>query len=212
MDIFFAEVTQILGRLFIFFWMAVAAGIGAYVLLHQYGNANKARTKKLTVIFVSVVGVYFSSVLISHVLLNYYANKRLQTFAQQHISSLIVYYKGKKIEIRDPRAIDGLLSIICSARKVSAHHSHPVEKINLFFPKAGYTYSLGKDSDRVDEFWLEWLSYRGSEPYASIMVVKQFNSRELRDWLREHVQAYGKTANDEKPHELSFAVRDSDDF
>jgi hypothetical protein len=66
---------------------------------------------------------------------------------------------------------------------VSAHHSHPVEKIHLSFPHVGYTYALGRDSERDGEYWLEWVAYPGSGPPRDLGMVRHFRSQELSRWL-----------------------------
>jgi hypothetical protein len=84
--------------------------------------------------------------------------------------------------------ISNLLSLICQGRKVSAHHTHPVDKLELFLPAAGYSYSLGKDSEVEDEFWFDWVSYLGSDPSIStITTVRHFRSPELTAWLKQNL-------------------------
>jgi len=182
-----AELSRLMAGLFVLLWIAIVAGFGVYMLLGRYRRVRKAWERRLAGVLAVIGVIYTASFIMAGVLLDHFAGERLKAFSSQEIDSLIVHHEGKKTELRDPAVIGELLSIICAAREVGAHHSQPVEKITLALPEAGYTYSLGRDSEVIDEFWLEWSSYPGSDPaIVSITVVKQFQSRALGDWLRRH--------------------------
>lgn len=188
MDILLTEVTRVIAYLSIPMWAAAAIGIGIATLLIRFRIVKKAWQKRLPVILVAAIGVYVLVFLVSGALLSRFSNKRLDAFRHQRIHPLLLQFADREIQIQDPKVVDDLLSIICEAQTVSAHQSHPADEIILSFPKAGYTYSLGKDSTGTDEFWLTWLSYPGSDPaIVSITVVKQFRSRALSEFLREHM-------------------------
>jgi hypothetical protein len=188
MDIRMAEIMLMARGPFILFW---AAGIAAIVLYLALTRRHRERdwAESLPAILFAAIGAYVISCLIGAKLLDHYANKHLKEFSHQRITSLIIDAKEKEITIKDPGVINTLLKIMASARPAGTwHHSYPVEEISLFFPQSGYQYSLGKDSDVNDEYWLEWLRYRGSDPaVVSITVVKKFRSRALKRWLRNHV-------------------------
>jgi hypothetical protein len=189
LDILLAQVTGFVGRLFMPIWITAVAGIVGYLLLKQQGGVNKGWEKKLLVIIAAAVIAYVPLFFISGMLLDHFANNRIEEFARRKFNSLVIHFAGKRIEIRDPRAIHDLLSLMCTARAPwSWHHSHAVRKVTISIPEIGYTYAVGRDSDVVDEYWIQWLSYPGSDPaVVSITVVKRIRSRAMGDLLREHV-------------------------
>ena len=185
MDILLDKAFVFIGLRFLLFWFGLVVLWVVCVLLSAHGK--QTIVKKLIKIVVVTGGVFVASWLTLFWLDGYFTDKRLKTFAHGQIQSLDITFEGRKMEVRDPTVIREFWSIICSARKVWAHHSGPVDKITLFLPEIGYTYSLGKDSQVTDEFWLTWMSYPGSNPDRGYIAnVKHFRSPELTTWLRRN--------------------------
>jgi len=188
MDIILTRAIHFLTGLFTPFWLILAAAILILALFVQRNVVNPVKQKFLHRAVFAFSIPFILVCICSGLLQNYFVNKQLRSFAKNAVDSLIISTGEKRIEITDPTTIGNLLSLICRGREVSAHHTHPVDKIKLSIPKAGYTYSLGKDSEIKDEFWLEWLSYPGSDPsISSITIVRQFFSSELSGWLDQYV-------------------------
>ena len=169
-------------------WVIGVATILVCALLAQRGALNAARQKAVGRILAGIVLPFILACISCSLLRNHFANRRLRSFAAGQVDSLIIRSGSKHVELREPAAIGDLFSLVCRGRKVCAHHSHPVDKIELFLPGTGYTYSLGRDSKVKDEFWLDWVSYPGSDPgIDTISTVRHFRSSELSGWLKEHV-------------------------
>ena len=197
MDIVMVEVMGYVGWLLPLVWIAfVGCWVAALWLTRQRRQISADRVMKIVSV---LVVTYLASVFVSWWILDHYTHKRLETFAHGRIHSLNITFEGRKTEIRDPTLIGEFWSIICSSRKVWGHHSGPVEVITLFLPELGFKYSLGKDSKVADEFWLMWVSYRGSISNSSYMTVaKHFRSPVLSDWLRRNVLVSLERKNGEK--------------
>ena len=107
---------------------------------------------------------------------------RFNTLVKRPPDALVISSQGNSVTLSDPVAVTELLRMIDRGESVSAHHSHPVNEIHLSFPRVGYTYALGRDSQRDGEFWLKWVAYPGSGAPRDLAPVRQFRSEELRRW------------------------------
>jgi len=188
MDITLTKVIQFMTGLFMPLWIIGVVVIFIYTFLAQREVFKGSKHKIFSRILVGVAMVFVLAFICCGVLQDYFANKTLNSFAAGHLDSLVIQSKSKHIEISDPAFIRELFSIIKRGQKVSAHHSQSVDRIKLILPRAGYTYSLGKDSEVKDEFWFDWVSYSGSDPNVSLIrTVRQFRSSELSAWLKQNV-------------------------
>ena len=189
MDITLTKVIHFMTGLFMPFWVIGVVLIFLYAFLAQREGFKGSKHKIFSRILVGVVVVFVLAFICCGVLQDYLANKILKSFAAGHLDSLVIQNRSKHTEISDPVVIRKLFSFISHGYKVSAHHSQPVDQIKLILPSVGYTYSLGKDSDIKDEFWLDWVGYPGSDPSVSLITtVRQFRSPELSAWLKQNIE------------------------
>jgi hypothetical protein len=108
---------------------------------------------------------------------------RFESLVERPPDAVVIGSGGGAVTLSDPAAVTELLRTIDRGQRVSAHHSHPVHEIHLSFTHIGYTYALGRDSQRDGEFWLEWVAYPGSGPPRDLGLVRRFRSEELGHWL-----------------------------
>ncbi len=187
MDIAFAKAFHFLAGLFMPLFITAVATFFVCAFLIQRGVLNRPRQKALARIVAGIAVPFVLACICCAFLQTHFAKSRLRSLATQGADSILIRHGSKQVEIKDPAVITNLFSIICRGHGVSGHHSHPVDKMEVFVPRIGYTYSLGKDSDVRDEFWLDWVAYPGSDPDIDIGNIRQFRSSELTNWLKDHV-------------------------
>jgi hypothetical protein len=68
-------------------------------------------------------------------------------------------------QLHDFERISEVLSLAQSARRVRAHHSHPIEPADLILESKGlsYHYRIGRDSELSEEWWVQRVGRDGSE-------------------------------------------------
>lgn len=89
----------------------------------------------------------------------------------------------QKVVVTDPDEIKAFLEILCEAKNVHPHHSHPVGMVVVTIPGLPETYFLGQDSANEHEHWFKM--QQPEHPGAdSARRVVQFQSAEMTAWLQ----------------------------
>lgn len=192
MDIWVAKAFHAAAIAFPVVWLV--AGIGGITLGLQLDRRPRKRQglKRIGKILAVPVVVSYLLLLGCLGLTQDFATKhRFASFVAHPPAVLVISSERGAMTISSTETVAELLQIIERGNSVSAHHSHTVDELHLTFRDAGYTYTLGKDSDHPGEFWLTWSGYPGSGPPRHIANVRQFHSDELKTWLDTHVAAGG---------------------
>ncbi|MCA9251208.1 MAG: hypothetical protein KDA54_08740 [Phycisphaerales bacterium] len=114
-------------------------------------------------------------------------NKRKDLFTEickQPVDRILVSFGSENVEFSDNVARE-FRSLLQSGRNVLAHHSNPIDEIQIHFEGArNISYSLGKDCDVPNEYWLKDITSPGCESVGC--KVRQFQSTELTKFLEIH--------------------------
>jgi len=80
----------------------------------------------------------------------------LKAMVADQVDQITLSRAGAHRELTDRQEITQLIALLQTLKGVAAHHSHPVEKIDLVFNSGGrqYHYRIGRDSERPWEFWI----------------------------------------------------------
>jgi len=140
-------------------------------------------TRAERILFVPIVVMFLLCIVIT-MIAGYVRNRQLwaELMARQSASTLVFRGNAHKVTVSDPDEIAAFFRLLKEARRVSAHHSYPVNKIELTVGKDGYRYSIGPDSDRADEFWIDDLSCGDSYGGRTIAQVQSYG---LAEYLRK---------------------------
>ncbi|HEY9724538.1 MAG TPA: hypothetical protein V6D47_21230 [Oscillatoriaceae cyanobacterium] len=82
--------------------------------------------------------------------------------------------------LQDAAEQQTFVALLDSGSEVAAHHSSPVDKLEFSFAGDVRVFSLGKDSQNPDEYWLEMNHAPG---FADQVLVRHFTSPALTAWL-----------------------------
>ena len=182
MDIWTYKIFCGVGMAFLPVWLlAVVGGITLTARLARRPDQRLQTKRILNGLLIVVVGYFllFGSVALIHKLA---VARRFASLLKRPPDALVISSQGNAVTLSDPAAVTELLRMIDQGQSVRGHHSHPINEIQLSFPHAGYTYALGRDSQRDGEFWLRWVAYPGSGAPRDLAPVRQFRSEELRRW------------------------------
>ncbi len=94
--------------------------------------------------------------------------------------SMALNYAGSTTTVKSSEEIQAFINVLKGSKRISPHHSHPVNEIQLTLPEDDNIYKLGKDSSVTDEYWLNIQNgHVGS-------TMLQFKSIALKEWLRRN--------------------------
>jgi len=95
--------------------------------------------------------------------------------------SITLWLNEQTVVIQDQKEIGEFQRAIAQATQVGSHHSHPVEKIRFALDQSGNVYSIGKDSQVSQEYWIQ---IEESKKYSvKEQTVIQIASPLLTSWL-----------------------------
>jgi hypothetical protein len=88
----------------------------------------------------------------------------LRAVVPTEVHSLTLRRGSVTKEITDQSSIAEFLTLLQTASRVPAHHSHPVDEFDVSFDWNGkqYRYRLGRDSERFEEVWVRTLDETGA--------------------------------------------------
>ncbi len=119
----------------------------------------------------SIVFVLLQSFVISRILLYSFYNQL------KNKASIDLRYTGNVITINSRGELTTFLNIIKRSERISAHHSHPINEIQLTLPDDESVYTISRDSSNENEYWLV-VQTGGVE-----RILLQFKTSELNKWL-----------------------------
>ena len=93
-------------------------------------------------------------------------------------ASLEFSLDGDRFLITDPTDIAEFLRLLVAPEVVARHHSHPVGFVRFQLQGLAASYTLGRDSQTADEYWLEL--DQGKDPARTIKLLR---SEALTAWL-----------------------------
>ncbi len=159
-----------LGSLFCVLFAAVFLGVPvalfpALILWEQGGSRRRAARW----VFVAY-GVLIAAVVITAGAIFFMtragARNAVSTVRSHRQGRVVLVSKAGSHELNDRAAVDELFSLIDAAVGVGAHHSSPVDNIEIVFPDDGYSFLIGRDSAQghPDEYWFQLKEYPGKSP------------------------------------------------
>ena len=181
MDIWANKIFCGVGMAFLPVW--VLAVITAILTVRWKSRPEqRPRTKRIAIGLTAVLVAYFVLFALAALTQKLAVAHRFASLVKRPPDALVISSQGNSVTLSDPAAVTELLRMIDQGQSVWGHHSHPIKEIHLSFPHVGYTYALGRNSQRDGEFWLTWVAYPGSGAPRDLAPVRQFRSEELRLW------------------------------
>jgi len=179
MDILLLKTTNTLGQLFPVVFIVVLATIFIFICINGKNKVKLAGWVRNILMIFAVF--YIVLTFITSAALHKAVTKKFYSLASQN--SMIIQNSGRTVEIKGQVAVSEFIGIVKESEAVSAHHSHPISQLRFDFPQTGYSYSIGRDSQNKNEFWLEWNHFPNrKENWDAQVIVKQFHSDKMADW------------------------------
>jgi hypothetical protein len=121
--------------------------------------AHYAKVRPPNYVFVLLLGLAFLQMALVGWLTstdNEQMRREMQEINPAAVSHLVVSSGGFGRRAVPANEVASLFGELQQVQAVPAHHSHPVDSFDLEFQVAGnhFAYSLGRDSDRMDEYWV----------------------------------------------------------
>ena len=182
MDIWTHNLSTALGMGFIPAWLLIIVA-GILSVRSKSRPEHRPRTKRIATGLTALVVAYFALLVLAALSQKLAVGHRFHSLVTRPPDALPISSPSNSVTLSDTAAVTELLRMIDKGDSVWAHHSYPIKEIHLSFPQIGYTYALGRDSERDSEFWLKWVAYPGSGAPRDLAPVRQFRSEELRRWL-----------------------------
>lgn len=87
---------------------------------------------------------------------NHFFRAELRNIESSKVKSLTIIQDKIQTKIENKKLIIQFFSIIQSVKRISAHHSSPIEAIKIIFTYKDniYKYTLFKDSENDNEYWI----------------------------------------------------------
>lgn len=166
----------------VYIWLLVAFG-GCLVLLIVASVLRQVRNSRVPKWAVPVlIGLAVSQLLLAFVLLAYDKSrmrKELRSVVTAEVKTLVLRSPARTNEVTSRAQIEGLLTLVQTAKSVAAHHSQAVGRFRLSFDFRGREYQLliGRDSERPDEFWI--CLPNDSDPFQEGLEIGRVQSAQL---------------------------------
>jgi len=123
-----------------------------------------------------------------------FSSKSLQTLravVPVEVHRLVLHRDSVRKQITDQAGIVEFLTLLQTASRIPAHHSHPTDEFDVSFDwnSKQYQYRLGRDSERFEETWVRTLDETGSggAPREIGRVQSDRFSQLFEMWLRRDV-------------------------
>ncbi len=116
---------------------------------------------------------------------NYFFREEIRNIEPFRIKSVTIIKGQKRIEMKNDRHIEKLISIVQSVRRIPSHHSRPTTPLKLVFSYGSdlYSYSLHRDSKNREEYWV--FADRLKESGRRNVEIGRFVSRELETLIEK---------------------------
>jgi hypothetical protein len=153
-----------------------------FVLLSFGKGAQWAYSRKLRGALAALIAVsILSTILLGYVVKTRYMGE-FSDLATAGLTRLTITRGLQVTEVVDPAQIALFFGTIRKGAAVNSHYSKATQPLSLSFPNVTRTYRLSLDSETPDEYWLEFESGSGSTQTG--MLLKQFQSKALSEWLK----------------------------
>jgi hypothetical protein len=187
MEMFFAQLSDILARVSVGLWIIGGAATIILLGLKVSGHIRESWFKNLLIGVIALIVIHFLWTIAVGLIVERLAMKRLREFAKYPPPMLIVKKAGAQREIYGKTRTGELLRLLTNAQ-TSRGSGESGREIRLFFPIVKYTYTLEEDVKQKGVFTLNWTGYKGAKPSSDpIAKLGGFEIPGLNKWLKENL-------------------------
>jgi hypothetical protein len=170
-----------LARCFVVIWIGgVAAFLAIAVAEKTRPEVAGRMARRMGKTMIYVVATYLAATFAVHTWCKRIVVSEFNESLSSSLSSIRFVVAGKATVVTDPQEIDAFRRAIMLASSVHAHHSSPTEEIEFTLKLPSEVYSVGKDSNVDQEFWIMLERSRYELMHQEVMQIR---SPELAAWL-----------------------------
>lgn len=156
-------------------------GIAAMVTLAAKAKRDPAGHKRRFMVLWVTFFVYIAgSALITGLANGVVGRRYSQLLDGPHRS--VVFYTPTRRELTDPADQQAFIDALRGGEVVAAHHSHPLDKVEFGFAGDSRVFSVGRDSSKPDEYWVE-LERSPNYGEEGTPALRHFHSTAFTAWL-----------------------------